>query len=479
LFARVVGLERFEGGTMSKAKIIMLLVVALTSSLMTLNPADAVENDDSVGVVDVWFGIWYLRDAESEETTSFYFGDPFDTPFMGDWDCDGIDTPGLHRKREGYVYLRNSNTEGPADISFYFGNPKDVALAGDFNADGCDTVSIYRPSQARVFIINELGTNDDGLGAADFDFYFGDVGDKAFTADFNNNGQDTVGLHRESTGFVYYRDTLTTGIANNEFFFGDPGDQIIAGRWNQNPNPGPDTVGIFRRNNGLFYLRFTNSQGNADSLFPYGYQNTRAVTGVFGALPGGDPRPTGSYEWKIVHYVVDGDTIDVEDLYSGVIERVRLIGIDTPEAGQCYFDNARQRLIELVLDKVVRLERDISDTDQYGRLLRYVRVSRSGYPLVNLTMVQEGYAYATPYPPDTLYADELQAAQDAAQAAGLGLWSDCVDPEPGCDPSYPTLCIPPPPPDLDCGDIPYRRFTVLPPDPHGFDGNGDGIGCET
>jgi len=47
-----------------------------------------------------------------------------------------------------------------------------------------------------------------------------------------------------------------------------------------------------------------------------------------------------------------------------------------------------------------------------------------------------------------------------------------------CDPAYPTVCIPPPPPDLDCGDIPYRRFTVLPPDPHHFDGDHDGIGCE-
>lgn len=47
-----------------------------------------------------------------------------------------------------------------------------------------------------------------------------------------------------------------------------------------------------------------------------------------------------------------------------------------------------------------------------------------------------------------------------------------------CDPSYPSVCIPPPPPDLNCGDIPYRRFTVLPPDPHNFDSDNDGIGCE-
>jgi len=52
-------------------------------------------------------------------------------------------------------------------------------------------------------------------------------------------------------------------------------------------------------------------------------------------------------------------------------------------------------------------------------------------------------------------------------------------PSANCHPSYPTVCIPPPPPDLDCGDIPYRRFRVLPPDPHGFDRDNDGIGCES
>lgn len=48
-----------------------------------------------------------------------------------------------------------------------------------------------------------------------------------------------------------------------------------------------------------------------------------------------------------------------------------------------------------------------------------------------------------------------------------------------CDPSYSDVCIRPPPPDLDCSDIPDKDFGVLPPDPHGFDRDGDGIGCET
>ena len=64
-------------------------------------------------------------------------------------------------------------------------------------------------------------------------------------------------------------------------------------------------------------------------------------------------------------------------------------------------------------------------------------------------------------------------------------WTGCSSPPPppppppgDCDPAYPTVCIPSPPPDLDCADIPQRHFRVLAPDPHNFDGDGDGIACE-
>ena len=98
-------------------------------------------------------------------------------------------------------------------------------------------------------------------------------------------------------------------------------------------------------------------------------------------------------------------------------------------------------------------------------------------------MVREGYAVAAEFPPDTAKAGVLAAAEAAAKAGNLGLWGDCGDPDPdpgpGCDPSYPTVCIPSPPPDLNCGDIPHRNFTVIGADPHRFDGDNDGIGCET
>ncbi|MGJ3248415.1 MAG: hypothetical protein ACFE0I_20325 [Elainellaceae cyanobacterium] len=63
-------------------------------------------------------------------------------------------------------------------------------------------------------------------------------------------------------------------------------------------------------------------------------------------------------------------------------------------------------------------------------------------------------------------------------AAGFAIYSLAADAQSGCDSSYPTVCIPSPPPDLDCGEIPHRRFQVRQPDPHRFDGDKDGIGCE-
>ncbi len=92
-------------------------------------------------------------------------------------------------------------------------------------------MSIYRPSEQRFYIINKLGENDGGLGAADFSFIFGNPGDKPFTGDFDGDGVTEVGLHRESTGFVYHRNTLTQGNAHNAFFFGNPGDRFVAGDW--------------------------------------------------------------------------------------------------------------------------------------------------------------------------------------------------------------------------------------------------------
>src|SRR5690606_26161976 len=102
------------------------------------------------------------------------------------------------------------------------------------------------------------------------------------------------------------------------------------------------------------------------------------------------------------------------------------------------------------------------------------------------------WARAVDYPPDTALSGVLHGL--AAQGAGIGCALVGVllptvpirGPEPpaappagNCHPSYPTVCIPPPPPDLDCGQISHRRFQVVGDDPYNFDGDHDGIGCES
>jgi murein DD-endopeptidase MepM/ murein hydrolase activator NlpD len=233
-------------------------------------------NGARTGLVDPVSGVWCLESASG--TVAFYFGNPGDYPFMGDWDCDGVDTPGLYRQSDGYVYLRNSNNQGNADIKYFFGNPGDIPLAGDFDGDGCDTVSLYRPATTTFYVINTLGSDDQGLGAADTSYIFGNPGDKPFAGDFDADGTDTYGLHRESTGLMYFRNTHTQGPADHQFIYGNPGDRIVAGDWNNNNT---DTPGLYRPGVRKFYLRYTNSEGAADATISFGEPTWLPIAGRF------------------------------------------------------------------------------------------------------------------------------------------------------------------------------------------------------
>lgn len=140
---------------------------------------------------------------------------------------------------------------------------------------------------------------------------------------------------------------------------------------------------------------------------------------------------TASADAAIVIRVIDGDTIE---LATG--EKVRYIGIDTPETKapgkpiECYGPEASQKNIELVEGKEVRLVKDVSDTDRYGRLLRYVYLptesSESTGIFVNEILVKEGFAHASSYPPDIAQQDILRAAEAEARENNRGLWDKNV-----------------------------------------------------
>ena len=122
--------------------------------------------------------------------------------------------------------------------------------------------------------------------------------------------------------------------------------------------------------------------------------------------------------------VIDGDTIEVDII--GMRYKVRYIGIDTPELDdkrpeyRALAQEATRYNRELVEGKTVRLEKDVSGTDNFGRLLRYVYVDDI---LVNAELVRQGLAWAILYPPDIKYQDYLEELEAEARQAGKGIWA--------------------------------------------------------
>lgn len=124
----------------------------------------------------------------------------------------------------------------------------------------------------------------------------------------------------------------------------------------------------------------------------------------------------------LVTRIIDGDTIEIE---SGQL--VRYIGIDTPEISfrstpDCFAQDAKQANHDLVFGRQVILEKDVSETDRYGRLLRYVWINQT---MVNEDLVRRGYALVSSFPPDVRYQDLFLSAQKLAREENLGLWSAC------------------------------------------------------
>lgn len=117
----------------------------------------------------------------------------------------------------------------------------------------------------------------------------------------------------------------------------------------------------------------------------------------------------------VVTQIIDGDTIDVN--INGTEYRVRYVGVNTPERDEVCYQEAKDANAALVQGQTVTLVRDVSETDRYGRLLRYVYVNGVN---VNAQLVTEGYAEAVEYAPDTAQTATFRAIEVQARAANLG-----------------------------------------------------------
>jgi micrococcal nuclease len=194
--------------------------------------------------------------------------------------------------------------------------------------------------------------------------------------------------------------------------------------------------------------------------------------------------------------VTDGDTIKAR-FNSGVTERVRLTGIDTPETKdprtvvECFGAEASAETLALLPSgTAVRLETDVETRDRYGRFLAYVWRVGDGL-FVNEALVKGGWAAPYRYPPNVKYADRFSRLGREAREAQRGLWGACggtntpasssVPPTSsgsGCDPNYAGACVPISSTDLDCSDIDAHGFQVVGKDVYGLDRDHDGVACE-
>ncbi len=192
--------------------------------------------------------------------------------------------------------------------------------------------------------------------------------------------------------------------------------------------------------------------------------------------------------------VIDGDTIKVKFQQQTIT--VRLSCIDAPELKQKPWGELSTNRLKQLLPTGLPVTIRTVDQDKYGRTVAEVfDRGRS----INLEMVRESYAVVYPKYLNNCATNTNQYLITEAQAKKnkLGFWNQLQPVMPwdfrhpkhqvsvptspqreNCDRAYPDVCIPPYPPDLDCGDVPYKKFRVIPPNPHGFDRNRDGIGCE-
>jgi micrococcal nuclease len=204
--------------------------------------------------------------------------------------------------------------------------------------------------------------------------------------------------------------------------------------------------------------------------------------------PGQDPTVT-----RIVY----GDTIEVK--IGARKYTVRYIGVDTPETVkpntpvQYYGKEASAYNKSLVNGKTVRLVKDVSETDKYARLLRYVYLQDGR--MVNELLLQGGYAQVATYPPDVLHVDRFLELQRKAREAGVGLWGKCAGGGSAAAAAATAVPADRAPcdcagPDLDCKDFTTQKEVqacwdfcggkVGGANPHRLDGNDkDGIVCES
>ncbi|OYT70380.1 MAG: hypothetical protein CFK52_11235 [Chloracidobacterium sp. CP2_5A] len=233
-------------------------------------------------------GFMYLKNQLISDFADqdFFYGLAGDAPLAGDWDGDGIDTPGIYRNVNGNqtFFLINNNTGGFADISFAFGGAGDIPIAGDWDGNGTVTVGVYRPSAQTFFLRNALASgNPDSVvsitGAQATDRPIAG----RWTAGSNVTG---LGLYRPSSGRFLLKNANASGAPDADFVMTTTGVfvEAVAGDWTRQ---GFATVGVVTSLSGTiqFQLRNSNTSGGPDIRVNYGAPGDVPLIGSWDGQP--------------------------------------------------------------------------------------------------------------------------------------------------------------------------------------------------
>lgn len=175
-----------------------------------------------------------------------------------------------------------------------------------------------------------------------------------------------------------------------------------------------------------------------------------------------------------VNQVIDGDTIKVDG------QSIRFALASTPELTQVGGMDARSFIADIcpVGSEAFVDEDDLQTEGSYGRIIGVIHCNGVN---LNKAVLDEGLGYlSSGFCSSSEFATQSWAQKYGCSALNVPMQpKEESPPQVNCDPSYPDVCIASSPPDLNCGDISHRDFRVVGSDPHRFDGDGDGIGCES
>ncbi|MBX3082085.1 MAG: SBBP repeat-containing protein [Anaerolineae bacterium] len=246
---------------------------------------------DTIGIFRRANANFYLRNSNTSgfADSTLTFGASTDFPIAGDWNGDGIDTPGIYRQTTGEFYLTD-NTANPATVtySFVLGNPSDQPIVGDWDGDGRDGVGVFRPSNGLIYLKNALTT-----GFADFTMVLGSPGDVGIAGDWNGDGKDSPGVYRPSNQVFYLSNAICncSVFADAELGLGIAGDTPFVGDWDGDSKSG---VGVYRQSNGLTYIKNALTTGFADASFVFGSASDYPLAGYWVRVspPAAEAAPT-------------------------------------------------------------------------------------------------------------------------------------------------------------------------------------------